>query len=305
VSSATFSAPPAADESLRPHLAAGIAIGAAWRLALAARSRGGRAGSRAGTGPGSSLEFEEYRDYHPGDDLRRLDWGVYARTDRLVLRTEREEVSPRCDLVVDVSRSMGLSADKAAATWKVAGLLATAARAAGLDVAAWRAAGEAVPLAGAGAEPLAWRPLDLDGDAGPERALPVMPPLRRGGVRLLVSDLLFPADPEWLVRSLVAGAAAATVVQVLADAEAAPEAVGEVRLRDVESGALRDLFVDGAAVEAYRRALAGHVGRWAVACRRHMVGFVELRSGALAGDAREALGALATSGLLTPAPGAS
>ena len=47
-----------------------------------------------GRGPGSSLEFLDFRDYVPGDDLRHVDWRAYARTDSLKVRLFREEVSP-------------------------------------------------------------------------------------------------------------------------------------------------------------------------------------------------------------------
>jgi uncharacterized protein (DUF58 family) len=41
----------------------------------------GRSGELLGRGAGSSLEFQEYRQYVPGDDIRHLDWAAYARTD--------------------------------------------------------------------------------------------------------------------------------------------------------------------------------------------------------------------------------
>ena len=56
---------------------------------------------------GLSLEFAGHRPYQPGDDLRRLDWIVYARTDRYDIRLYEEETRLRCTLVVDASGSMG------------------------------------------------------------------------------------------------------------------------------------------------------------------------------------------------------
>ena len=55
---------------------------------------------------GHSVEFAEYRPYTPGDDLRRLDWRVLARTDRLYLRQHDEDTNLRCWLMLDASRSM-------------------------------------------------------------------------------------------------------------------------------------------------------------------------------------------------------
>jgi uncharacterized protein (DUF58 family) len=55
---------------------------------------------------GSSVEFAEYRNYVPGDDLRRLDWRVFARTDRFYMKEFEAETNLRCYLVVDCSGSM-------------------------------------------------------------------------------------------------------------------------------------------------------------------------------------------------------
>ncbi|MPY86400.1 MAG: DUF58 domain-containing protein [Luteitalea sp.] len=56
---------------------------------------------------GYSVEFAEYRQYLPGDDLATVDWKVYARTDRHVVRKYEEERNLDCHLLVDVSASMG------------------------------------------------------------------------------------------------------------------------------------------------------------------------------------------------------
>lgn len=55
---------------------------------------------------GASVEFADYRDYQPGDDLRRVDWRLYARTDRVQIRDAHEETPLRVQLLLDVSRSM-------------------------------------------------------------------------------------------------------------------------------------------------------------------------------------------------------
>lgn len=55
---------------------------------------------------GLSVEFAGHRSYQPGDDLRRLDWAVYARSDRLDVRLYEEETRLRATLVVDCSGSM-------------------------------------------------------------------------------------------------------------------------------------------------------------------------------------------------------
>src|SRR5271168_4649611 len=56
---------------------------------------------------GSSVEFAEYRKYVPGDDLRRLDWRAYGRSDRFYVKEFEADTNLRCCLVLDTSGSMG------------------------------------------------------------------------------------------------------------------------------------------------------------------------------------------------------
>src|SRR6202161_264734 len=58
---------------------------------------------------GFSQEFAEYRSYTPGDDLRHVDWNVYARTERLYLKRFRGETNSQLTMVLDASASMGYS----------------------------------------------------------------------------------------------------------------------------------------------------------------------------------------------------
>jgi uncharacterized protein (DUF58 family) len=70
-------------------------------------------GSVAGRHPsphrGSSVEFAEYRKYVPGDDLRRLDWRAYGRSDRFFVKEFEADTNLRCCLVLDTSGSMDFS----------------------------------------------------------------------------------------------------------------------------------------------------------------------------------------------------
>jgi len=56
---------------------------------------------------GFSVEFAEYRQYLPGDDLATIDWKVYARTDRHYVKKFEEETNLGCHILLDVSASMG------------------------------------------------------------------------------------------------------------------------------------------------------------------------------------------------------
>jgi uncharacterized protein (DUF58 family) len=60
---------------------------------------------------GSSVEFAEYREYAPGDPVSQIDWPVYARSDRYVIRRFHEDVSIRCYIMLDISGSMKYKQD--------------------------------------------------------------------------------------------------------------------------------------------------------------------------------------------------
>src|SRR5262245_11036147 len=59
---------------------------------------------------GFNVEFAEYREYSPGDDLRRLDWPVLGRTDRFYVKQYEEESNLRATMVLDCSASMSYGA---------------------------------------------------------------------------------------------------------------------------------------------------------------------------------------------------
>ena len=57
---------------------------------------------------GSSVEFSDYAAYYPGDDIRAIDWNLYARLDRLFIKTYKEEIELSVEVMVDATRSMAL-----------------------------------------------------------------------------------------------------------------------------------------------------------------------------------------------------
>jgi uncharacterized protein (DUF58 family) len=77
-------------------------------LPLAARRpmQGSVSGKHTSPNRGASVEFAEYRKYVPGDDLRRLDWRAYGRTDRFYVKEFEADTNLRCLLVLDTSGSM-------------------------------------------------------------------------------------------------------------------------------------------------------------------------------------------------------
>lgn len=213
-----------------------------YRLILPRESLHGPEGLRLGAAAGSSLDFHDFREYHPGDDLRRLDWGVYARTDREVVRLYREEITPHVDLFLDTSASMRLPGTrKGAALDSLLSTLREAAAAAGCSLGehgfvsrqTWR---ENTP-----------RPLSL---------------------RIFLSDLLFPSDPAPVLIPLADRAASLHVIQLLAAEEESPPVSGARELIDAETGERLETTLDAPTVAAYRAALAAHRDRWHQACRR-------------------------------------
>ena len=284
--------------SIRAGLQLGRSLGLRYRLALPRAALRGRNGVRLGVGAGASLDFHDYRDYHPGDDLRHLDWNVYARSDREVVKLFREEVAPPLDLVLDLSRSMALvDTPKAYAAAALASACATAAEQAHCTRTLWLAGERVEALPGSRDDPSGWPPFAFDAVASPDAAILHAPPAwRPHGVRVLISDLLWPADPTPLLGRLAGGAAALTVIQLLADEEETPVPRGPCRLEDVESGARADLLVDATACAAYLVALRRHREGWSAACRACGAAFAPLTAERFVRDGR--LPALESCGLL-------
>jgi uncharacterized protein (DUF58 family) len=227
---------------------AAIRAADAFRIAAPRTPIGGRAGERLGSGTGSSLEFQDYRHYAPGDDLRHVDWAGYARSDVLNIRLYREEVAPRVDLVLDVSRSMQVTETKARAYAQLSGLLACACARTGADV-------RVITLPGQAPRPLT-RPEDVEALLVCETPASVLEashlPLRRRSLRLVISDFLFPHDGDALTSRLARDGAWLAVVQLTLREEAEPEIEGGRRLMDVEGHGQFDLVLDQRAVHEYR-----------------------------------------------------
>ena len=65
---------------------------------------------------GFSVEFKQHRQYVPGDEIRRLDWKVFGKTDRFFIREYEEETNLRCTLVLDKSGSMAYRGARASSS---------------------------------------------------------------------------------------------------------------------------------------------------------------------------------------------
>ncbi|MEO0417124.1 MAG: DUF58 domain-containing protein, partial [Verrucomicrobiota bacterium] len=76
-----------------------------FQLPLKDRTWQGNSGDFKGRGTGSSLDFQDHRNYIPGDDPRHINWQAYARTGSYTMKLYREEVRPVVDIIFDVSES--------------------------------------------------------------------------------------------------------------------------------------------------------------------------------------------------------
>ena len=227
-------------------------------------------GSRSGRRAGSSIDFQDYREYQPGDDLRFIDWGIYARTDRLTIKLFREEVAPHLDLVLDGSRSMNLeNTGKAKAVAQLVALLATSAANAQCTQAIWVSGEGFQRLPNDALPPSAWEKLEWESKRTPEQSFEILPPkFRRLGVRVLVSDLLWPGEPLQILRRMRDSAAALFVIQLLSRDDANPPEHGNLRVVDSETGDETEIYIDSSIAKQYTDNLAQLQQSWADACRQ-------------------------------------
>jgi uncharacterized protein (DUF58 family) len=235
---------------------------------------------------GFSVEFSEYRPYVPGDDVRFLDWRLYARSDRDYVKKFEDETNLRCHLVVDQSGSMGYGS----LGWRKADYAATLAATLAHFLHAQGDAVGLVTFADRITEHLPPRhrpghlrrvligleraPAGVSGELAKPLA-EVAGLVSRRGLLVLVSDLLAPAgELERQLGALAAAGHELVIFQVLDPAERsfAFEDGAPAVFRDLESG--RQLFIDPAAARgSYQRALAAHLEMIAGACRRWGVSY--------------------------------
>ncbi len=284
---------------LREELIRGEGLGSRYAIAVPEASLTGLTGQQVGRRAGSSVDFQDYREYQPGDDLRTIDWNVYARTDKLTIKLYREEVNPHVDIIFDASQSMNLAdTAKGGRALQLAALLAAAGENGKCTHALW--------LAGEGfrraqndrLRPSAWDGIDFESGRTLEEAMAILPPrLRRTGIRILISDLFWPGNPLGTLRRVTENAAATFVIQVVAEADVTPPEHGNIHLVDSESGESMEIFIDAMVEQRYRESLRRHQQGWHDACRRTGARFVTL----IAEQFEEMLPRLEEIGLLVPA----
>ena len=230
-------------------------------LAMRGRAQGGAGGSRRSRQTGSSAEFSDYREYVPGDDIRRLDWNAYARFDKLFLNLFIEEQESLVTVLLDASASMGAKWASARSAAEAVGYLAlTGGDRLNIQVLKNGRALRSPQLSGRAAFPRLTGFLDTCGPDGNEgtltEAVKHTEGLKKGLCFLITDGYTEDALKEALdyLRYLKQETA---VIQVLSGEELRPDYAGAVRLTDSESGEKLDLLADRAAVRencAFREA---------------------------------------------------
>jgi uncharacterized protein (DUF58 family) len=265
-------------ENIRRYLTEGEQAGARYRLAAPRSAPQGTAGSQLAHAAGESMEFMEHRDYQPGDDLRRMNWSAYARSDKLVVKVFQQEVCPHFDLVIDGSRSMMLEGtQKLRATLGLAAALACAAENSGYSRRVYLAQDGCHPVQGSSDRPGAWQGLEFVSRLSPAESFRALPPAwRPRGIRVIVSDFLWLGDPLEILNAMADRAAAVLVIQILAGEDAEPAGRGNQRLLDCESGESLEVFVDASGQDRYRQNLARHQADWHLAARKVGATFIPL-----------------------------
>lgn len=249
---------------------------------VASRIRSGAIkGERRSSRRGSSVEFADYRDYTPGDDLRRLDWNIYARLERPFIKLLEEEEDLAVHILLDGSKSMDwpLEADFALHKFRyalrMAAGLGSVALAAGdlLSVGLLqngRVAAEFGPTRGQVALPRLFgflENLQAGGETRLDAALEAysLTP-RRAGLLILISDLLDGAQDN-ILRHLRRQHEAA-LLHILSPDELDPPLAGDLQLVDVETGSSQDVSLDGGLRSLYRQRAQAWVQSIQSECRK-------------------------------------
>ena len=227
--------------------------------------RGRFQGERRSRRQGQSVEFADYRSYVSGDDLRFVDWNLYARLDRLFLKLFLEEEDLRFFTLIDASTSMDFGnpnklqyAKQLAAALAFVGLCrADQVRVAPLSNAR---SGEARTLRG---RHQVWRMLrDLEAiQAGQNvsltEGLKTFCLRTTGkGIVVLISDLLDKEGYESGLRYLLAHDLDIYVVHVLSPEELQPTLQGDLQLVDCEDDDKADITISKPLLDQYQRTLA-------------------------------------------------
>ena len=252
------------------------------RLELVSRKifRGRFKGERRSRRKGQSVEFADFRNYVPGDDLRFLDWNLYARLDKLFLKLFLEEEDLHFYALIDASTSMDFGdptklhyAKQLAAALGFVGLV----RADRVKIEALSSSRrEAGPVL-RGRRSL-WRMLEyLDGVQPGTSGTNA--PLAEGiknfalrhsgkGILVLLTDLLDKSGYEQALRMLLGQHMDVYLIHILSPEELHPDIKGDLRLVDAEDADVAEVTVSRPLLDRYQKTLATFVEGARTYCTR-------------------------------------
>ncbi len=259
------------------------------RLAVIAKRVSARArrGERRTRRAGAGIEFADHRDYSPGDDLRHLDWNLYGRLDRPLVRMFDEDADLPVYLLVDTSASMGpgdppklwLALQTAVALAYVA--LGNLDRVAFYPVSQGLGPGLGLVRGRAQIHPLLALLQTIRATGRTDLRAAVTDLVlrhRQRGVVALLSDFYDPAGYEEALARLHHARWEPVVVQITAREEAEPALAGEVMLADVETGEEQTATITPAVALAYRRRFAARLEALRHFCRERAIACIQVGS---------------------------
>lgn len=247
-------------------------------------------GDRRSSKRGQSIEFADYRNYVQGDDLRALDWNIYARLERPFIKLFEEEIDQTVHILLDASGSMDWpqnlpQAERQTHKWTYARQLGTALAYIGL------AANDRVLLTCLHENSFElWGPerqrrrvhhlLNFLGDYPAAGQLAFKAVLtryakqnKRPGLLFVVSDFLSTEDYQAGLSTLQAQGHEVSVIHLLAPDEIDPTLAGDFELYDVETGANQDITVNGSLRALYQEKFAAWQGDIASFCQRRNIAY--------------------------------
>lgn len=268
------------------------------KLSAPLPTSGGRPGDRRSRARGRGVELADFRPYTPGDDLRLVDWNVFARLEAVLVRLFHEDRDLSLLVVVDASASMGFGTprkiDHAGELAACLAFLALRARDRVRVVVAGRRGGSSAMAKGehTGALPLIVAALErAEPDGVAELATTLAAEAERGRVdqAVVLTDLLVePDERQTILRRLARIAARPVLMHVLGDEELTPDlADGSIAI-DAETGEELPLKGGRGAARAYADELARWRAEIEAGCRElgvlYAPAFTTVPARALVGD---------------------
>ena len=249
------------------------------RRVFAGRMRADRRTKKSGSG----VEFADHREYQPGDDFRYLDWNVYQRFDRLLLRLFEEEEDLAIYFVIDVSRSMAFGEGKKLAYAKRVCAALAYVGLSNLDrvsiVATSDKVMERMPQTRGKARIFKvfrfLSSLQPEGQTNLEDALKAfVAQNKRRGLVVLVSDLYDPKGFERGINVLRYNKFDPFVIHVCDEAESRPKLNGDVLLYDCETGDEREVTVTQSVLDQFKEAYGAYLGEIERFAATHQVPYI-------------------------------